>query len=315
MNSGWASNFEQFFHDVGSRPSPNHSIERIDNDGNYEPGNVRWALPEEQVRNRRNSFKVDGKFIDIKGLAKELKVGAKTIKKLLCEARFSLEDIREYSTLSHYQKIKMGKSINDNAPLTLSELRMVKSPVAPSPKRHPLWCTWHSLRQRCYNKNNKDYHNYGGKGITVCEEWSTFVGFWISIIETIGNKPSQDHQLDRIDPSGNYEPSNVRWATKKQQAQNKMNTLRIRGIGICARDLGNKYEVSADSIAQLVRIGWDEKGIAMYVTLSHRVKKELAILKRKVSQEQALEAIYGLAGITSRNGPVLSNPGKRQDFK
>jgi len=172
---------------------------------------------------------------------------------------------------------------------------MVKSPVAPSPKRHPLWCTWHSMRQRCYNKNNKnDYHNYGAKGITVCEEWSTFIGFLNSIIETIGDKPSQDYQLDRIDPYGNYEPENVRWATNEQQALNKRNTLRIRGSNICAKNLGDKHGVSADSVAQLVRIGWDGKGITLYSTLSHSEKLKLTILKKKITQENALKAIYKL---------------------
>jgi len=112
----WANNFERFLRDVGPRPSPKHSIERIDNNGNYEPGNVKWALPAEQVRNRRNSFKINGKFIDVKGLAKELKVSPRTIKKLLLKARFSVDEIREYSTLSHFQKIEMGKSINKTMP-------------------------------------------------------------------------------------------------------------------------------------------------------------------------------------------------------
>ena len=78
---------------------------------------------------------------------------------------------------------------------------------------------WQSMKHRCLNKkNNPDWHNYGGRGITVCEEWlHDFPVFYAHI----GAAPSPDHSVDRIEVNGHYEPGNVRWATDEEQARNK----------------------------------------------------------------------------------------------
>lgn len=75
---------------------------------------------------------------------------------------------------------------------------------------------WVSMRQRCNNPNKKEYIHYGGRGIVVCTRWSYFLNF----LEDMGKRPSKKHSIDRIDVNGNYEPGNVRWATKQIQAEN-----------------------------------------------------------------------------------------------
>jgi hypothetical protein len=76
--------------------------------------------------------------------------------------------------------------------------------------------TWRSMRGRCNDKNNNEFHRYGGRGIKICDQWNSFDCF----VSDMGERPAGT-SIDRINNDGNYEPSNCRWATAKEQSRNK----------------------------------------------------------------------------------------------
>lgn len=82
------------------------------------------------------------------------------------------------------------------------------------------YATWCRMHTRCSNEKIRDYPNYGGRGIRVCERWSGVDGF-IRFLEDMGRRPSALHSIDRIDNDGNYEPGNCRWAKQVMQVMNR----------------------------------------------------------------------------------------------
>ena len=87
--------------------------------------------------------------------------------------------------------------------------------------KHELYGTWRGILYRTMNPAHRDYANYGGRGIAVCERWLDAETFYADIERLIGPRPSRRFSLDRIDNDGNYEPGNVRWATRSEQASNQ----------------------------------------------------------------------------------------------
>lgn len=85
--------------------------------------------------------------------------------------------------------------------------------------KRPEYPIWNAMLQRCSNKNNIAYHNYGGRGITVCKKWHDFNSFYADM----GPRPNARAQIDRIDNSKGYEPENCRWTTI---IENQRNTRR-----------------------------------------------------------------------------------------
>lgn len=107
---------------------------------------------------------------------------------------------------------------------------------------------WVMMRQRCYNINNKDYCNYGARGIQVCQEWrKDFEGFneW-----AYNNGYESNLSLDRVDVNSNYQPDNCRWATIEEQANNKRNTIYIdiNGESLTITEIAKIYSLPRATI-------------------------------------------------------------------
>lgn len=91
---------------------------------------------------------------------------------------------------------------------------------------HELYRSWSAMKRRCTNPKDKNYKDYGGRGIKVCDRWLESPKNYIDDIEkNIGKKPTKHHTLDRIDNNGNYEISNVRWANKSEQTVNQRHKI------------------------------------------------------------------------------------------
>lgn len=137
------------------------------------------------------------------------------------------------------------------------------------PRRSLTISSWMAMRYRCLNKNHPRYSNYGGRGIFVCERWKdSFVNF----LADMGERPSKNHSIDRIDTNGNYEPSNCRWATRSEQNSNtRVNIyLTFNGKTQCISAWAKETKIHKDTIRfRVVKAGWStEKALTTHTKLS-----------------------------------------------
>lgn len=93
----------------------------------------------------------------------------------------------------------------------------------------PTYVSWLNMRARCNDPTADQFAHYGGRGVTVCEAWRSFEGFFADM----GERPAGT-TLDRIDPNGNYEASNCRWASAVEQARNRRGALLVAHNGVSA---------------------------------------------------------------------------------
>ena len=117
--------------------------------------------------------------------------------------------------------------------------RSTKHGYANEGKITKVYYVWSAMVQRCVNPKSTKYMDYGGRGIKVCERWLDFENF----ISDMGDRPSVDHTLERINNDGHYEVSNCKWATRTEQLRNRrLSNKNISGVsGVCWDKRQNKW--------------------------------------------------------------------------
>jgi hypothetical protein len=96
-----------------------------------------------------------------------------------------------------------------------------KSRITHHKSSEKIYLAWQGMRSRCFKRYNKSYKYYGGRGITVCDEWNNSFQAFYDYVSQLPHFGEKGYSLDRIDNDGNYEPNNVRWATQKEQCNNR----------------------------------------------------------------------------------------------
>ena len=120
----------------------------------------------------------------------------------------------------------------------------------------PEYAIWQAIIQRCTNPNARTWNRYGGRGITICERWRSYVNF----ITDVGKRPSPTLSLDRIDNMRGYEPGNCRWTDIKTQARNtRLNRrLTVNGQSRPITEWAELFGIKPNTIATRLRSGWSE---------------------------------------------------------
>lgn len=112
-----------------------------------------------------------------------------------------------------------------------------------------IYRVWQDMRGRCYDRNDRRWKDYGGRGITVCERWQLSVAAFVA---DMGPHPGPGYSLDRINNDGDYEPGNCRWANRFEQARNtrrtRLNALTVRAIRLLRQHEGFTYEALAEML-------------------------------------------------------------------
>ncbi|HAM41644.1 MAG TPA: hypothetical protein DCP69_09995 [Candidatus Omnitrophica bacterium] len=113
---------------------------------------------------------------------------------------------------------------------------------------------WFSMKSRCTNQRNYAYRYYGGRGITVCDEWMTFEPF----LRDMGRRPSPQHSLDRIDNDGPYCRENCRWATRTEQMHNTRSNrwFELNGQRMVLQDWARQIGASYATLYTRLARGW-----------------------------------------------------------
>jgi len=185
-----------------------------------------------------------------------MKFGRLTIREMLPECRCSCDcDCGAVGVRIYYFDVTKGES--SSCGCLRRELITIHGNASRG-EQVPEYRAWAAMKQRCLNPKLKGYKNYGGRGISICSEWShDFQAF----LSHVGRRTSPVHTLGRINNEIGYHPGNVRWETRSEQAQNTRTNVKLTHRGITqsiaawARDLG----LNKSTVCGRLKAGWPQE--------------------------------------------------------
>ncbi len=265
----WKDNREKFVQDIlqtlGHKPNKNYTFDRINNNGNYEPGNIRWATRSQQNKNTRKVV-----LITVNGVTKNLSEWSE------------LTGIRG-TTIKN--RLDRGCVNNDLfIPVKKSQVLAIDN----------IYSIWNGIKERCFNDKSKSYKFYGAKGITLFEPWLKYSKFKKDIVTLIGLRPSMSHSLDRIDNNKNYEPGNIQWADSYTQSRNRSNNVQItiNEETKTLQDWSNISGINAGTISFRIKSGWPESEILRPVSRRQKFsEKEIQEITHHYNNKMPIVAI------------------------
>lgn len=231
----WRNSYEKFLLDMGRKPTPQHTLDRIDGTEGYKPINCRWATRTEQAQNINSNI-----LIVYKG-------------EELCRAAWARRYNLANNTLKH--RLAQGWDIEralTTPPKPTTDARAVNSVRLAT---IPEYKSWANMRRRCRDTKHVSYADYGGRGITVCEEWNqSFEAF----LADMGPKTNPADSLDRIDSNGDYCAANCRWADKYTQNRNKRSNryATYKGETKLTTEWEKELGLSAGLVLARLKAGW-----------------------------------------------------------
>ena len=140
-----------------------------------------------------------------------------------------------------------------------------------------LYSVWRTMLQRCDSPSHIQYRLYGGRGITVCDEWRKFDHFkeWALSNGYDTNAARGECTIDRINNDGNYEPTNCRWVTMREQCKNKrepIQTFEYEGVSHTLSEWGDIVGLEVKVIRERLRNGWS-MDLALFTPMRKKIKK------------------------------------------
>lgn len=142
------------------------------------------------------------------------------------------------------------------------------------------WLTWAAMIRRCSYPSQRNYKDYGARGIKVCKRWADFANF----LTDMGRAPSQKHSIDRVNSDGDYEPSNCRWSTSIDQNRNRTVAVWVlwKGERRHVVDLAEEFGLKAHTLRTRLRKGWEvEKALTAPL---RKTKREFTVKREQPNE-------------------------------